>query len=65
MLSRLAMASALYYVIAVLYHGTVGSSGFDVLVQPMVGTAVFAGIIFLPLAAGWLLMRTVADAGDA
>ncbi len=51
------MASALFYSVAVLYHGTIGYSGSDVFLAPLMGTAVFAAVIALPVLAGWLVSR--------
>ncbi|WP_040518234.1 hypothetical protein [Gordonia neofelifaecis] len=63
--SRLMLATILYYAVSVLYHGTVGYTGGDVFVQPLVGTAIFAGIMCVPVAAGWYVSRRLGAAGDA
>lgn len=52
---RLVIATALFYGVAVLYEGTVGYTGGDVFVEPLIPTAVFAAAIVLPVALGWLV----------
>lgn len=54
---RVLVATVLFYAVAVLYAGTSGEAGADVFVQPMVGTAVFAGVLGLPMLAVWIFGR--------
>ncbi|KJR06898.1 hypothetical protein [Gordonia sihwensis] len=65
MVSRLVLATVLYYAVSVLYHGTVGYAGGEVFTRPLTGTAIFAGIMCIPAAAGWYVSRRFATAGDA
>ncbi|ALG83526.1 hypothetical protein [Gordonia phthalatica] len=62
---RVVMATVLFYAVAVLYAGTAGAAGMDVFVQPMIGTAVFGGVLVLPLAAAWVVSRRLTDSGNA
>lgn len=55
--SRLVLATALFYSVAVLYCGTTGATGRDVFVEPMIGTAIFAVVISFPIGAGWFVSR--------
>ncbi|MBM7368113.1 hypothetical protein [Gordonia hydrophobica] len=61
LVGRLVVATTLFYAVAVLYFGTTGAVGRDVFVQPMVLTAVFAGVLCVPLIAGWVVVRRFTD----
>lgn len=62
---RVVMATVIFYAVAVLYAGTAGAAGKDVFVQPMIGTAVFAGLLVLPLTAAWVVSRRLTDSSNA
>lgn len=63
--SRLIMAVGLYYVVAVLYSGTMGSTGGQVFVRPLIGTAIFTTVLCGPVLVGWLVTVFVARPAKA
>ena len=64
-LSRLAMATLLFYAVAVLYAGTVGATWSDAFVEPMMSTGVFAAVLGLPMFGAWMVSRRLTDSGNA